>query len=276
MQSYELEFVVSTSLDGVTPSPVFIPINRAPSSPDIDPESLATDVKEPDEDNIYRFDVTNLGVIDPDFGVGGSFGDRFIVGLWIDAPNAGDANALVAVFTSRPEGREVVQKLVVPSLAGQTSFYLEDCIFIPQGSLLGLIGFLADPATESPIIVRLHVKQAETLEEYALLLDSCCCQSPGCLTPTVDLITPATVTCDGSDPSIDIFGANFTPETTVVFEDTCLGSARASAGTVSFIDSTHIHVDVICDGECSVNVRVSNGLGCDVLVEDAFDTTSQN
>lgn len=170
MQSYEIEYVVSGSLDGTTVSPAFIPLDRQSSAGTIDPEELADDVAQPDEDNIYRFDVDDLGLIDPDFGVGGSLGDRFIVGLWINSGVAAVDPSPVAVVSTRE--REITLELIESSLVGQTNYYQQDCIFIPQGAYLGLTGWNAG---DDPVIVRLHVKAPESPEELAHMLEACCC-----------------------------------------------------------------------------------------------------
>ena len=275
MQSFEIEFLVAGSLDGVTPSPAFITKDRAPSTPKIDPESLETDVAEPDDDNIYRFDVENLGLVDPDFGLGGTFGDRFIVGLWINSPNPAADPAPIAVVSTRV--RELTQEIVVDNLAGLDNFYREECIFIPQGSYLGFIGFAADPGT--PILVRMHVKCPQTLEEYALLLNSCCCtELAACTTPTVDSISPQVVDCNDPPPqrTVTVKGGPFNADTQASIVAICVGPGGMSITDIEIVDEETLTFLVNCSGVCTpATLTISNGPGCEVTVPDAFSTTDE-
>lgn len=273
MQSFEVEYLVSDLLDGTTPSPVFIPENLAPSGPTV-PEDLE-DVALADDDNIYRFEVTNLGLIDPDFGIGGSFADRFLVGLWINSPVAGGAASTIAVLSTRT--REIVQEFVVPSLNGETNFYREECIFVPQGSVLGLNGFDAS-ADPDDILVRLHIKCADTLEDYALLLESCCCtEAAVCTVPEVTDVQPSSpVACSGPPGSniVTVTGGPFDTTTTVQLTNTSCGVGESLSISNLLINSaTELQFQADCDGTCTTDFIVSNGPGCDTLVSPGFSTT---
>ncbi len=181
MRSYEIEYVVSGALDGTTLPPPFVPIDKSSATTIADPATPEGDSKLPDDDNIYRFDVKDLGLIDPDFGVGGAFGDRFISGLWI---NNSDNVPTPAVGVVSTRTRESTQEIITPG--GLTStFYRQSCIFVPQGSYLGIH---SPDEVDDPWIVRMHIEAPENLEEYALLMKACCGQN---LDDTVMLRTKA-------------------------------------------------------------------------------------
>lgn len=274
MQSFEIEYQVSNALDGTTHSPPFIPENEAPSGPVVPPE-LADLVVQADDDNIYRFEVENLGLVDPTFGGEASFADRVIVGLWINSPTPGGGGAQVAVISERD--RDIVYETPLPpgSLAGLTNVYRRQCIFVPQGCVLGFVGFDAS-ADPDDIIVRMHVKQAENLEDYALLLESCCCELASlCVTPEVTNINPTSVDCLDTEANrtITVTGGPFTEDTTIELIDaSCILGESVSITDVTFVDESTMTFVVECTGQCQGGIRVSNGIGCSVDVPDAFTT----
>lgn len=271
MQTFTVEYLISDLIDGVTPSPAFIPENEAPSGP-TDPEELE-DVTEHDDDNIYRFNVTNLGLIDPDFGTGGTFGDRFIDALWIQSPTAGLAASTMAVLSTRT--RETVQEFIVPSLVGLTDFYREGCIFVPQGSVLGINGFDAS-ADPDDIVVRMRIKAPDTLEEYAQMLESCCCTSLAeCEAPTFSALDTTSVACGAPAPlrTITMTGSGFTENTTVEILTASCAGGDVSISDVTILSDTELSFLVTCDAACTVSLRVSNGPGCELDIVDAFSTT---
>jgi hypothetical protein len=167
LQTFSVEYVVTGSLDGTTPAP---PFSIAPESP----------LYLRPTENLYRLPpVENLGIIDPDFGAGGTFGDRFIYSLDVSGPNPGTnfRISLLDVTTASPRLLKILA-----NLGASSTFFTNQCIFVPQGGGIGLVGLTGSPS--SPIVVRYNVVAAESEEEFAQILAACCCngfqpQPPG-------------------------------------------------------------------------------------------------
>jgi len=152
LQSLTVEYVVSGSLDGNTPAPRIV-IDQS------DDDATRFDVA----DQIYRVEVENLGLIDPDLGVGGSIGPRCIPFLWIDTEVVGDAGAAAELVGIVRDAAKL--QSVVADLAGDAGGYLDDGFMVAQGSAIRLSGFTAGA---DPIVVRVSILVPESCLDFAL------------------------------------------------------------------------------------------------------------
>jgi len=152
LQSLTVEYVVSGSLDGTTPAPPIVTDQGADDSTPFDPEN-----------QIYRVEVENLGLIDPDLGVGGSIGARCIPFLWIDTTALGAVGASVDVVGIVEDDAKLQTE--VESLVGKAGGYLADGFMVPQGSAIRLSGFTAGA---EPIVVRVSILVPEGCLDFAL------------------------------------------------------------------------------------------------------------
>lgn len=146
-QTYAVEFEVSGALDGSTVQPAIL-------------DSPPSGMNPGDPQNLFRRNVENLGLIDPDYLVPldeddrrGARGNRLVAFLWIEGPLAGDANASVDLVDA-VSGTPIVQKNI-GTFVGSAKFFKEK-IFIPQGSMLRINGMAADAGV--PVRVRYHVQ----------------------------------------------------------------------------------------------------------------------
>lgn len=123
-QTLTVQYDGVTVFDGTTPSVAF---SRDPSSP------LYI---EPDANGIYHVPQNGpLGLIDPDLGVGGSMGDRWIPWLLV-VPDAADNIVVQTVDAENDVFLETVEplQLVVQSLFRNRRFR------VPQGGLIRVSG----------------------------------------------------------------------------------------------------------------------------------------
>lgn len=112
-------------VNGSTPS---VPFSRAEGSPNY---------LRPNKENLYIVDQDSIGLIDPDQGVGGSMGDRFIP--WIEiAPVGAGASYEIAIVDGQETSR--VLRVVLPSTAATPAspIFIEglDQFRCPQGALI--------------------------------------------------------------------------------------------------------------------------------------------
>jgi hypothetical protein len=159
MQTFTLEYIVLGSLDGVTPAPAF----------SVDPN--ADDYLRPGADQLYTQVVQNLGLIDPDFGVGGSQGNRILSWFWTYGPTPGAPGAAVSVVDAQGPGLEQQQLI---DLAAKTQAYVSAARLVPQGSRIKVEGLTASPG--QPVVVRFNVLVADTAEDFLTL---CACDTSG-------------------------------------------------------------------------------------------------
>jgi hypothetical protein len=181
LQMFTVEYQVPVAVDGVTPAP---PFSFDPASPDF---------KAADSDGIVRFTAAEMldltgglfGLFDPDFGTGGTFADRFIHMIEVRTSGAGAA-AAISVVDARDSALSGQEEILPP--AAEADFYTDDCVFVPQGSALGFSGFT--PSAGSPVVIRINVVPWGSVEDYATLLNQCCCENltpseGGCCPPQV-------------------------------------------------------------------------------------------
>jgi hypothetical protein len=169
-----VEYEVPGLVDGVSPAPPFSYDRNSPL------------YKKPDADGIVRFSAAemiafnggNLGLFDPDFGVGGTFADRFLHMVEVRTAGGGVA-ATIAVVDARDPALPGQEDVLAPS--PEADFYSDDCIFVPQGSALAFAGF--NPTPGQPVVIRINVVAWGSVEDYALLLRQCCCEMPDELKP---------------------------------------------------------------------------------------------
>ncbi len=159
-QTYAVEFTVEGTLDGTTIQPSVL-------------DSPPSGISSSDPQQLLRYTVEDLGLIDPDYMVPvsaddrrGVRGNRLVTYIWIAGPNAGAANAAVDVVDS-VDGTPVVQE-AIGTFVGTTEFYYRG-IFVPQGSMIrvrGMTGTAADP-----IKVRFHVEYLNNAATVARALE---------------------------------------------------------------------------------------------------------
>jgi hypothetical protein len=170
LQMMTVEYEVPGLVDGVTPAP---PLSFDPAS---------DNYRAPDPDGIVRFSAAqmleltggNFGLFDPDFGVGGTFADRFVHMIQVRSQGGG-ASAQISVVDAR-DPNLAGQEEVLPASA-EADFFTDRCVFVPQGSAIAFFGFTATPG--QPVVVRINVVAWGSLEDYAELLNQCCCMGAG-------------------------------------------------------------------------------------------------
>jgi hypothetical protein len=181
VQTMTVEYEVPGLVDGVSPAPPF----------SYDPKSDL--YKKPDAEGIVRFSAAemiafnggNLGLFDPDFGVGGTFADRFLHLVEVRTAGGGVA-AAISVVDARDPALPGQEDILAPS--PEANFYSDDCIFVPQGSGLAFAGF--NPTPSQPVVIRISVVAWGSIEDYALLLRQCCCEELGDTPPSEDCCPP--------------------------------------------------------------------------------------
>lgn len=154
-QTLTVQYDGVTDLDGVTPSVAF---SRDPTSPDY---------IEPDASGIYHVPQNGpLGLVDPDLGVGGSMGDRWI--SWLEL--APEVASTISVATVDGEEPTLQLAAIEPAQLVASVLFRNTRFRCPQGGLIRL-GGTAGAATK----VRLRISlEPET-----------CCDPDAEATPTV-------------------------------------------------------------------------------------------
>ena len=159
-QTYAVEFEVSGSLDGVTPSPNVIGSPPSGQNPD-------------DPQNLFKVPVEDLGLVNPDYTLPdqdnpnlGTTGNRLVTYLWIEGSSPGAADASVDVVDAT-DGTTTVQKNI-GTFVGDTTFFREG-IFVPQGSMIRVRGMTG------PVKVRLHIQFLNNAKDLAAVLQAICC-----------------------------------------------------------------------------------------------------
>lgn len=169
-----IEYHVLGELDGTT------------LAPDVDLDPASPTYNEPDARGIHVVQVPgNLGLIDPD-GIGPAVqGDRCLPWVYLDSPVAGAIDSLFAVLDNVDRDNGVV----VPAIQrvrfltfGVPVFYASSPTRIPQGSVLGVLGYPAGGGTK---IVRINIVAPESAAEYAAILAACCCAETTCPDPPI-------------------------------------------------------------------------------------------
>lgn len=159
MFTIEYNLAAGFRFDGVTPAPPF----------STDPTSIL--YKQPSDDQIFRFELEqNVGIIDPDFGIGGSEGDRFIQLLDIELPINDFLTVAVTDFQTMAEAGGIPQQSILPQTE-LLRYYRDSCIFVPQGSVLAILS----PADGGISKLRYNVVTPESRAALAQMLQECCC-----------------------------------------------------------------------------------------------------
>jgi hypothetical protein len=274
LQMRTIEYQVPGLVDGVTPAP---PVSFDPESPLY---------KAPEPDGVVRFtadEITqltggNLGLFDPDFGVGGTFADRFLHMIEVRTGGAGAA-ATISVVDARDPNLAGMEEILAP--AAEADFYRDTCVFVPQGAALGLAGFNAVPG--QPVVIRINVVAWGSMEDYAHLLEQCCCETatggnggepccppavitsggPGGLPqdPAAVLSLPAG-TCGLNEPlTAEVFNDPGSPSGTVP----TVNSVTVTTGTPPDPNTVDISMDTtLSDG--SYLLVLTNACGCCAIV----------
>jgi hypothetical protein len=263
-----LEFRVTGSLDGVTPSPEFA-IPPAAGSPVVPTE------------NKVVIEVDNLGLIDltglPDGR--GQYANRIIKWLMIFGPNVPFSTDNVGIsFDGVPEGTD----LSIPPAANGIRSYV--CLLVPQSGQLRVNGMAAS-ATE-PVVVRIGVWQPQSLLEYTEMIDACCCiaedpelflqafyTAENCAR-TLTSVNPGVVIADGTQQQLTLGGTGFTDgdEVAIISAD---GTATLPIASVTVVTQFQIIVQVVPPGTQALgnyDVTVSAALGgpsCSATLDDA-------
>lgn len=127
-QSLTIDYVVPGLFDGDTPAPVV----------DIDVDTPTA--KEPNSQIYVPAVENNLGLIDPDLGIGGSIGPRAITQLLLDfGADVGASGDRVCILAEMRDGTFVKVKDVL-DLTGLSSAFLPAPVVVPQGGLLQITG----------------------------------------------------------------------------------------------------------------------------------------
>ena len=171
-QQLTVEFRVTGDLDGVTPAPAVV----------LDPND--DDYNEPDSRGIHVVDVFgDLGLIDPDLGGDAAMGDRCIPWIYLDTQGLGGAaGARIAVLDNVDRDNDVPvprsQYTAFPT-GGAPVFFTDNSTYVFQGSCLGIIGYSGAGVKT----IRLNIVAPHDAEEFAAILEACCCSSAECEDP---------------------------------------------------------------------------------------------
>lgn len=265
LQMFTVEYEVPVAVDGVTPAPSF---SSDPTSPNF---------KEADPDGVVRFTAAQmleltggrLGVIDPDFGIGGTFADRFLHMVEVRT-SGGGAAATIAVVDARDDALAGQEEILAPSL--EADFYTDDCVFVPQGSALALSGFT--PILGAPVVIRVNVVAWGSIEDYALLISQCCCENAtapesGCCPPQV--LDTSFAMAQGVSETLSLPGCGLEEPMTAEVRTNPLvpppsglptvNSVTVTTGTAPAPDTVNIDMDTsTSDG--GYMLVLTNGCGC--------------
>lgn len=171
-QQVTIEYRVVGDFDGLTLAPNVV---LDPTSPDFN---------EADERGIHVVDVQgNLGLIDPDLIGAAAQGDRCIPWVYLDTQGVGGAaGSLISVLDNvqRNQGVPVPTEQRSKFFTGGVPlFYAERPTGIPQGSVLGIIGY----GGGSMKIFRINIVAPQDALEFAAILEACCCADVECEDP---------------------------------------------------------------------------------------------
>jgi hypothetical protein len=266
MQTYCLEYRVLTSLIASVPAPAFTPVG-----------SGKPDEATPEENGIYRFVVSSLGIVTPQVPVirnsatGFNFaptGDRFITAIEYDMP--GTAGVILAI--DHGNGRSYEEILLASS-----SFSNQTCLFVPQGSNVLVLQFLG--GLSAPGYIRLKVVQPDTPEDYVRMLAACCCSNfSDCTPPIIESISPASVNCNATTPTITVRGSGLSGFIQFTITPQCASTVITPSNAVQVSDS-EFQFDVTCtasDESCWVDLEMckltltSGEFDCCTTVKQAF------
>jgi hypothetical protein len=157
MRPLTLQYIVTGSLDGVTPAPQFAVPPRVGNT-------LG-------RDQVLTQEVENLGLVDLTglLGNSGQLADRIIKWLLILGPNPRTNLRNVGIAF---DGTFQQIELTIAA-APVTGVFSQECIRVPQSGQLYLDGMDANPG--DPVIVRLGIWQPQTRLELAAMIQACCC-----------------------------------------------------------------------------------------------------
>lgn len=199
-QQITVEYRVSGTFDGTTVAPNVV----------LDPSS--DDFNEADDRGIHVVDVPgNLGIVDPDLIGSAAQGDRCIPWVYIDTSGvAGIVTSRIAVVDNveRDDGINVPQsQLTKFTTGGIPLFYSDVSTRIPQGSALGIVGYLEDGVK----ILRLNIVAPHDAHEFANMLEACCCKGQECPDPPEidDIDENVLFTGESTDVTFDVTGGGF-------------------------------------------------------------------
>lgn len=273
-----LEYRVSGSLDGVTPSPQ-TPLPPAVGSPVVPTENKV--VIEIDGD-LGLIDLTGLP------GQQGQYSDRLIKWLAIYGPNVPFALDSVGVaFDGVSEGTD----LSIPAVANGIRSY--NCLFVPQSGQLRVNGMAGSPG--NPVIVRLGVWQPQGLIELTEMIESCCClagtlddlgqpfftqaiyPAGACLRTVTDAAPPSAAQGAGAT-IVTLTGTGFTSSDVVAFVSTD-GTTSIPITNVNAATPTSMLVtlqigagQLVSDYDITVAAPLG-GPGCSATLEAGFAVT---
>lgn len=200
MQQVTVEFRVVGDIDGVTLAPAVV---LDPSNPDYN---------EPDDRGIHVVDVPgDLGIIDPDLLGEATQGDRCVPWVYLDTNGLGGLPSSRIVVLDNVERDDGV---VVPraqftrfSTGGVPLYYSDLSTWVPQGSAIGIAGYSGVGIKT----IRLNIVAPRDAEEFAAMLDACCCSATPCEDPPeVDDIDVDRLMTPGSEEvTFDVTGGDF-------------------------------------------------------------------
>ncbi len=157
-QTNTLQFLVTGRLGGTERNPRF----------SIDPTD--PDYVRPDAQNLYRFTVEELGVLDLSLAPGSpSLGIRFVPFVWIDSPVAPVGAGNVEVVDSE----SLTTMRVAFSAPGLTE-YFRNGIKVPQGGSLRFADEWVIPPGR-PLLLRVEVVPARNTLQWAQMHKAFCC-----------------------------------------------------------------------------------------------------
>ena len=273
LQMYTVEYQVPTAVDGMTQAPTF----------STDPASA--DYKAPDPDGIVRFTAAQMqgltggrfGLFDPDFGIGGTFADRFIHMIEVRTAGAGAA-AAISVVDARDPSLSGQQEILAPG--AEADFYTRKCVLVPQGSGIGFSGFT--PTFDRPVVIRINVVPWGSIEDYAKLLNECCCENTvvvppaeGCCPPSV--LEDSFAIAQGTSEVLSLPGSGFdAPMTAEVRRNPLMppptgqptiNSVTVVTGTAPAADTVDIDMDTSSSTSGGDFMLIlTNDCGCSVVV----------
>jgi hypothetical protein len=273
--TYVLEYLINELADGITPAPQFEIEGQIPSDGPFE-----------DSEQIYSFTVDRLGLIDlslsgilPDdlAETPSSLGQRYVVWFWGRDLVLGNASPIQKANNVEGEGFVNLEALETIPL-GSTQLYSRKGYVMPQGTVLRVAN-MAPRTPGVPFLLRLGILVPPSVRDDALIREALCCtESIETLTDSdadcraADFftpgVTPNVITASATPQQITIKATPVSPDFTTVVVDGPGGPVAPTDLEIQFPDTILFTAVFTILG--SYNVELSNGTGCDTVLNNAF------
>ena len=145
---------------------------------DGDTTAPAANTGSPNEEGVVVVPCDNLGIIDPDlFGGRAARGDRQIVWIRITMPIVFPPGSALWRVDATQDPVLQIERLSPASIVGTREFTTTECIYIPQGQALQILG--GGGSAAFPASISMGVRGATSADDEARMMRACCCQAGG-------------------------------------------------------------------------------------------------